>query len=89
MLITVQPNPSWQLSLAQLSPSLFLSIFSYLTTSSSAAIMPSPPWSRTGSPPSRDRSRFTVIRSGLGSSCMSASLDHSGRRAGLGLQTAF
>ena len=23
MLITVQPNPSWQLSLAQLSPSLF------------------------------------------------------------------
>ena len=24
MLITVQPNPSWQLSLAQLSPSLFL-----------------------------------------------------------------
>ena len=24
MLITVQPNPSWQLSLAQLSPSLFV-----------------------------------------------------------------
>ena len=27
MLITVQPNPSWQLSLAQLSPSLFCDIF--------------------------------------------------------------
>ena len=26
MLITVQPNPSWQLSLAQLSPSLLLSL---------------------------------------------------------------
>ena len=24
MLITVQPNPSWQLSLAQLSPSLYI-----------------------------------------------------------------
>ena len=28
MLITVQPNPSWQLSLAQLSPSLFFTFFS-------------------------------------------------------------
>ena len=27
MLITVQPNPSWQLSLAQLSPSLFICLF--------------------------------------------------------------
>ena len=27
MLITVQPNPSWQLSLAHLSPSLFSPIF--------------------------------------------------------------
>ena len=31
MLITVQPNPSWQLSLAQLRPSLFLTLFSCRT----------------------------------------------------------
>ena len=30
MLITVQPNPSWQLSLAQLIPSLFLFLSHFL-----------------------------------------------------------
>ena len=29
MLITVQPTPSWQLSLAQLSPSLFLELSTF------------------------------------------------------------
>ena len=59
----------------------FLSIFSYPTTSSSAAIVPSPPRSRTGSRPSRDRSRSSRIRSGAGSSYMSASPDYSMRRS--------
>ena len=30
MLITVQPNPSWQLSLAQLSPSLYFDVSIYI-----------------------------------------------------------
>ena len=62
------------------SPKIFKEEFC-LTTSLSAAIMPSPPWSHTGSRPSRDRSIFTAIRSGLGSSYMSASPDHSRRKS--------
>ena len=60
----------------------FLSISSYRTTSSTAAaIAPSPPRSRRGSRPSRDRSRSSMIRSGAGSSYKSASPDHSRRRS--------
>ena len=56
----------------------FLSISSYHTTgSTAAAIAPSPPRSRRGSRPSRDRSRSPMIRSGTGSSYKSASPDHS------------
>ena len=60
----------------------FLTISSYHTTSSTAAaIAPSPPRSRRGSRPSRDRSRSSMIRSGAGSSYKSASPDHSRRRS--------